>query len=333
MEENKSVNRREFIQRVIRGEEVERIPVALWRHFPLQDTTAEGLSAETIAFQKKYDWDLVKVTFASGYMAEAFGAQLVPSDAEDGTRTYSSRPVHFPEDWPKLSVPSVHEGILGVQLQAIQRIREGVGWDIPLLPTIFSPMSTLTELREAWRDDLREKPEEVHKGLKIIAQATLNFAKACLYSGADAIFFATKCATAEVSTENEYRTFGIPYDLAVLNPLTTRADFIVLHIHGLNPHFHLFQDYPVQMVNWHDRRTALSLKEAMEIFPGAVMGGLNEWNTLYKGTPEKVQQEVQDAISQTGGKRFLLGPGCVIPIATPEANLQALREAVNRLHS
>ncbi len=323
------MTRREWIQKVIRGEEVERVPVAVWRHFPIEDTAAESLAKETIAFQKKYDWDLVKVTFASGYMAEAFGAQLVPTDAEDGTRTYRSRPVHFPEDWPKLTPPSVHKGILGMQLRALQQIRAGIGWDIPLLPTLFSPLTILTELRgDAWRNDIREKPKEVHAGLEIITHTTLNYAKACLNSGADAIFFATKTATAEILTENEYKTFGVPYELEVLNPLTTRADFILLHIHGLNPYFHIIKDYPVQIVNWHDRRAPPSLPEAMETFPGAVMGGLNERNTLYKGSPEQVRQEAEDAIAQTGGKRFLLGAGCVIPIATPEANLQALRDAV-----
>ena len=37
---------------------------------------------------------------------------------------------------------------------------------------------------------------------------------------------------------------------------------------------------------------------------------------------------MRDAIAQTGGRRLMIAPGCVIPIATPEAHYRAVIDAV-----
>ena len=103
----------------------------------------------------------------------------------------------------------------------------------------------------------------------------------------------------------------------------------LLHIHGLNIMFDLLAGaYPVNIMNWHDRLTAPTLADARTKVHVALMGGINEWQTLVNGTPDQVTAEVQDAIKATGGRRFLVGAGCVVPIDTPEANLRAARAAV-----
>jgi uroporphyrinogen decarboxylase len=103
----------------------------------------------------------------------------------------------------------------------------------------------------------------------------------------------------------------------------------VLHIHGSRVMFDVVADYPVQVVNWHDRETAPTLREGQARVKGAVLGGLRQWETMLRGTPEDVQREAQDAMEQTGGRRFILGTGCVTPITAPWANLRAARGAVD----
>ena len=88
--------------------------------------------------------------------------------------------------------------------------------------------------------------------------------------------------------------------------------------------------YPVQAVNWHDRETPPSLTDARERFAGALCGGLRQWETMVRGTPEDVRREAADAIRQTGGRGFILGTGCVTPIVAPTSNIRAAREAVER---
>jgi uroporphyrinogen decarboxylase len=47
-----------------------------------------------------------------------------------------------------------------------------------------------------------------------------------------------------------------------------------------------------------------------------------------RATPDQVREQAADAIAQTGGRRFILGTGCVTPIVAPTSNIRAAREAV-----
>jgi len=46
------------------------------------------------------------------------------------------------------------------------------------------------------------------------------------------------------------------------------------------------------------------------------------------GTPRDVVREAKDAIQQTGGRRFILGTGCVLPIIVPHGNILAARRSI-----
>ena len=52
---------------------LDRPPVALWRHFPVDDQSPETLAAATLDFQHHYGFDLVKVTPASSFSIKGLG--------------------------------------------------------------------------------------------------------------------------------------------------------------------------------------------------------------------------------------------------------------------
>jgi uroporphyrinogen decarboxylase len=60
----------------------------------------------------------------------------------------------------------------------------------------------------------------------------------------------------------------------------------------------------------------------------AVCGGLRQWDTMLRGTPATVEAEAKAAIAATGGRRFILGTGCVTPVTAPTCNILAARKAV-----
>jgi uroporphyrinogen decarboxylase len=128
-------------------------------------------------------------------------------------------------------------------------------------------------------------------------------------------------------TIEEYEEFGRPYDLRVLDA-ARHAEIMLLHIHGERIMFEQLIDYPVHVVNWHDRRTPPSLKEARAQYSGTIAGGVDSMETIGGSSAEKVTAEVKDAIAQTEGKRLIVTAGCVIPIDAPEANIRAVRGAV-----
>ena len=70
------------------------------------------------------------------------------------------------------------------------------------------------------------------------------------------------------------------------------------------------------------------VRKLMQEHPVELEGALAEIErTMLSGEASEVAAEATGAIEETGGSRFLLGPGCSIDPETPEANLRALAEA------
>jgi uroporphyrinogen decarboxylase len=82
------------------------------------------------------------------------------------------------------------------------------------------------------------------------------------------------------------------------------------------------------MLNWHDRLTEPGLREAGKSFPKLLAGGLNEGSTLAGASTDGTRREVLDAIAQTGGRRLMVAPGCVLRVDTPAEHVKAVFQAV-----
>jgi uroporphyrinogen decarboxylase len=325
-----NLNHRQRIRAAIRGEPTDRVPVALWRHFPNDDLRAETLAARVVEFQNKFEFDFVKVTPASGFPAEMYGATFKDGRNREGTRAYVARPVNSIGDWDKIVPLDDSNPVTQREDAALTIIRSKLGADIPILQTVFAPLNTAHNLAgERLFADLLAQPRVLHRALEAIAETTKRFALSSLRSGADAIFFATQMATSKYFNAEEFREFGESYDLDVLKAIrAANPDFILLHIHGINTYFDLLAKYPVDIINWHDRRTAPTLKQAREKFGGALMGGLHELDTLLGKSREAIMAQAREAIAQTNGRGFILGAGCVIQVDTPEENIRAVIEGV-----
>ena len=325
------ITHRERIERCLSGEAPDQTPVALWRHFPVDDQTPEGLARAIIEFQRSFDFDLVKVTPASSYCLKDWGAEDEWRGHPEGTRQFTDRVIKSPEDWRKLPVLDPYKGALGDQLTCLKMINGELGPDVPVLQTIFSPLAQAKNLvgGEMLLVHLRQYPEAVLEGLKTIEESTKRFIEEASKTGIAGIFYAVQHANYQLLSETEYIRFGRNFDLEILE--TRRGNWLnMLHIHGLNIMFNLFTDYPVQVINWHDRETSPSLAQGKVLFPGVVCGGLQRERTMELGIPEHVFSEANDAILATERKRFILGTGCVLQITTPRANIMAALQAARR---
>ena len=320
---------RQRMEACIAGQKMDRPPVTLWRHFPVDDQTPEGLAAATLHWQKTYDWDLVKVTPASSFALKDWGVQDEWRGSSEGTRSYTRRVVSSLEDWSKLTVLDADSPYLAAQLKCLSILRSELGHDTPLLQTVFSPLSQAKNLvgGENLLAHMRMRPELVGRGLEIIAESTRRFIRAARALGlVDGIFYAVQHAQTSLLSKDEFVEFGRSYDLLTLE--SARPLWLnILHLHGESVYFNSVADYPVQVINWHDRDTPPTLGEALPRTRAALCGGLRR-ETMVLGTAQDVQAEALDAIQQTGGKRLLLGTGCVVPVTAPHGNLLAARTSV-----
>ena len=319
---------KERIQACIQGEIIDRPPVALWRHFPVDDQAPGTLAKATLNFQQTYDFDLVKVTPASSFCVRDWGVKDEWHGDTEGTRRYTKRVIQKPSDWEQLPVLSPSAPHLAGQLECLRMIRAELGPDTPLLQTIFNPLSQAKNLagNETLLAHLRLYPEAVMRGLATITETTQRFVEACMETGINGVFYAIQHAQANLLTLQEYEAFGLPGDLKVLE-LARGLMCNLLHLHGRDVYFSLLSDLHFPIVNWHDRETHPSLAEAQQLFAGVACGGLRQDTLVYQDQIE-VQKEAADAIQQTGGKRFILGTGCVVPIIASHGNLLAARKSV-----
>ncbi|HUN67313.1 MAG TPA: uroporphyrinogen decarboxylase family protein, partial [Burkholderiales bacterium] len=170
------------------------------------------------------------------------------------------------------------------------------------------------------------EPDALEAGLRAITDTTVAFALSALEAGAHGMFFATQLATTDLLSVAEYQRFGVRFDLEVFKSLKEKTRVNMLHVHGENIMFDVLAGYPAEMINWHDRLTAPALKDALGRFKGAVVGGVEERGLLVSGAEAAVRAQVRDAIAQTGGRRLMVGPGCVAAIAAPEQNIRAVIE-------
>lgn len=308
---------------------MDRPPVALWRHFPVDDQSAENLAVATINFQRTFDFDLVKVTPASSFCIKDWGAQDQWQGATEGTREYTHRVIQTPEDWDKITILDPSKGQLGEQLECLRMITSELGSDVPVIQTIFNPLSQAKNLvgKETLLVHLRQFPDAVHTGLKIIAESTQRFIEEAKETGIAGIFFAVQHAQFGVMSLDEYTQFGRHYDLQILNSVGDLW-LNMLHLHGEDVMFTQLMDYPVKILNWHDRDTFPSLDDGKRLSDHIVCGGLQREKTMVLGTPESVEKEAREAIQVTDGKRFILGTGCVVPIIAPYGNIMAARKSV-----
>jgi uroporphyrinogen decarboxylase len=238
--------------------------------------------------------------------------------------------IQGPEGWTQLQAQDPYSGLLDEIRRALAIIGDEVGEEVPFIQTIFNPLAQARNLAgERLPHDLRQHPEALKTGLETITETTVRFIDAIRETGIAGIFLALQHATYGLLTEAEYQEFGRPYDLRILEA-TEGLWFNLLHLHGKDVMFELAADYPVQAINWHDQETPPSLGEALDRFPGALVGGLRQWETMLRGTPDWVRAEAQAAIEETGGRRLVVGTGCVTPITSPLGNIRAARESVER---
>ncbi len=280
------MNKRERLEATISGEPVDRVAVALWRHWPGDDQRADDLAAVHVAWQREYDWDFVKVSPSSSFCLVDWGVEDRWEGNIEGTRRYVRRVIESPEDWLSLKVIDPTQGGLGRQLETLELLSREFGDKVPFIQTVFNPLAQAKNLagQDLLTLHMRLNAGQVHHALQTITDTTLRFIQEAKKRGIAGIYYAIQHTNYNLMSEAEYQVFGKPYDQQVLS---TVGDMWlnVLHLHGPNPMFGLVSDYPVQVVNWHDRKSPPGLTAGLKKIKGAASGGVAQ-ESLHAEDPE-----------------------------------------------
>jgi len=323
------MTKRERVLATLERRAVDRPPVAFWRHVPDVDHTSQGLADAMLAFHRTWDLDLIKVMSSGVYCVEDWGCTVAYRGHPGGAKRCTEHAVKRVTDWTRLVPLDPGAGALARELEAVRLIRKGRADDAPILMTIFSPFTIATKLAgDLALQSVDTAPEALRAALEVITETTARYAAEALAAGADGLFFATQAASAETVSEAVSTTWDLPYARRVLERLRDACALTMLHLHGRAIFWDAWTALPVHVVNWHDRLTTPSVAEASRHFAGGLAAGLGESQTLLDGPPAAAAAEARDAIRQVDARGLIVTPGCVLPLAVPDAHLRAAVDAV-----
>jgi len=325
------MEKHERVRAALRGEALERPPYSFWTHLPGIDLDCERIAEETAAFQARYDLDFVKSMPNGFYCIEDWGAKLDFSEiAAGGTGRVVASPIGSAEDWRKLERLSVSRGAYGRELRHLERLVHRVGAGVPVLATVFSPLTIAAKLScDAHRRHLAESTDEVLAGLELITEVTCAFVREAVGRGCAGMFFALQEATHAAFSPADYARFGEPFDRRVIAAAAAAgAWFDVLHMHGEGILFEQLARYPITALNWHIGETPPSIAQ----YRGGggsrpIVGGLVRGN-LTRCDRDAVAADLRRSLDESRGRGLLIAPACVIRHPVDEAMLHWTAETI-----
>ena len=329
------MNGRDRVEAVLKRIQPDRPPAGAWGHTYREEWSAVDLAAVTVERARRFGWDFVKFQPRASIFAEAFGSVYTPANHKWRAPTMDTHAVQSIADWSDLPAADGTGGVLAEQVRSIGIVARELGPAVPVIQTIFSPITVAGYLvgrnkRKALRD-LREHPEIVQPALERIADGLADFAYRSVEAGAAGVFYAVSGFASRdlIRDPADYERLLLPLDLRVLERLHPKGWFNVLHLCGSSLHFELSRLFPLPIVGWsiHNKGNP-SLAEGARISGKAVMGGLSMHGPLVYGSPEQVESEAREALREADGLPLILAPGCSIAPRARDANLQAMMTAV-----
>ena len=327
------MNKWQRIEKMLEGGKPDRTPVSLWRHFFMEEQSAQGLAGAMLAFQKKFDWDFMKVNPRAVYHAQAWGNRY--AYGPDGhTQPELEHSVVEDGDWSAVTRIPPDSGALGEQLDALKMIGSELDSDTPFIMTVFTPLSIAGRIAgddDKLKELMASQPEICHAVLAEITRTFIDFADACLQAGAWGFFYATTTlATTDRMTREEYEQFARPYDLQLLEAMGD-ARFNMLHVCQANNMVLDLLDYPAHVINWDwlDETNPLP-KEVLEKCDKVIAGGIDREAPARDNTG-RVISEAGAAITYLPPHRLILAGACTISVDSRDENLLAVRRAVDTM--
>jgi len=322
---------RERVRMIMAGEKPDRFAASVWRHFYHRETSAENLSEAMLDFQKKYDWDFMKINPRASYHVEDWGNRMEWSTNEFEKHRKVEFAVKKIDDWDKIDILPTESPILSEHLRAVELIKKKSDRELPLFMTIFNPIGIARYLvgdKNKLLEHMAEAPDKVSGALERITVTFEKFAAETRQAGADGLFYATlEWASSDLMTCEHYENLVRPLDIRIIEAAGDDA-LNILHVCGSNNYLRRLSDYPVHLINWEaNDPTNINLDDAFDFMGDkTVVAGLDDRGWLHYSKSREIAHEISRLKEKMSGKKFIFGPGCAVDPHIPAENLMTVRE-------
>src|SRR3981081_878619 len=164
----------------------DRPPVGAWRHTYREKCSPRERAALTVKRARQFGWDFVKFQPRASSFAEAFGSVYKPAGHPFKGPVLVSPAVPDLESWSKVNL--VTPKALDDQVEAIAMVARELGGGVPVIQTVFSPITVAGYLvgksSARVRRELRQHPELVRPALDRIAEGLVDFSRRSGAAGA-----------------------------------------------------------------------------------------------------------------------------------------------------
>lgn len=331
------MTRKELLFAALRNGEVERtpwVPFAGCHAAKLIGVTADEYfrSADHIfngimKAYEKYRPDGLPALFDLQVEAEALGCELRYS--ADNPPSVVSHPLASDPDVSRLKVPSASDGRIPVVLEATRRITSALGDKIGIYGLITGPFTLALHLRGT--DvffDLLDNPEYVHELMAFCTKVGKAMAQMYIDAGVDVVANVDPM-TSQISAD-AFREFVRPYATEIFDFVRSKGKFTSYFVCGnaknnieemclCRPdNISIDENVPLDYVRDVCQRHGISFG-----------GNIKLTISILFGTPADNMSDAMNCMHVGGKKGFILSPGCDIPFAAPEENLQAIAAVVH----
>ncbi|MEE8576431.1 MAG: uroporphyrinogen decarboxylase family protein [candidate division Zixibacteria bacterium] len=324
---------RERMELIFSGEKPDRFAASFWRHFFHKEHYAEGTAEAMLDFQKRFDWDFMKINPRADYHIEDWGFKQQYSHEEFKKHIKTDFPVESLDDWRNIEPLPLSSPALDEHLKAVSLIRKSLPRDFPILMTVFTPLAVAGRMvkdNDMLAGHIHKHPDKVLPAIEAITQTFEQFVVELRNAGADGIFYATtQWASSNLITWDEYLKFGVPFDLRVISQAGDDA-LNVFHVCSSNNYLKqlLELDYPCHMYNWDSNDpTNHPIDKGFELISDKpILGGVDHEGWLLHSSADEIRYKIDEIKDSFDPARLIIGPGCAIPPEVPMENLAAIRE-------
>lgn len=267
-----------------------------------------------IHFGEKYRWGDAAVNRHLEYF-KAIDMDFVKIQYEQVFPFLDS--IKKPEDWVKM--PFYGKEFYEKQLYVVKELVKKGKSLAPVIATLYSPFMCAghTVTSQVLTEHMKQDPELVKKGMDIITESVMIFAKECVSLGVDGFLASTQGGEGfRFHDPSLFMDYVKPNDLYIMKYINQSCECNVLHVcdyEGGYDNLDPFLDYPGPIVNCSlelgDKK--LSTKELYEMFGRPFMGGMEKGGAIAIGSTEEIQNNVNQVLKQAPEK-FILGAECAL---------------------
>jgi uroporphyrinogen decarboxylase len=326
-----------------KGEDIDRLPCV-----PIVGNTAarvigvkvsqfrengQLIADAQIAAYRKFGYDVIRVFTDLYTLAEAMGSRV--HYPEDETAYLESPAITTVEEISRLQpVNPQQNGNLPSHLEAMKRVVEAVGQEVPVTGALTCPFTTASFLigtENLVRLTLKN-PAAVHQLCEVALESALHFAEAVMAVGCTPSL-TDPMSSSTVIGPRQFMEFSYPYLKRLVDFIHGHGKAVTLHICGKTDR--IWQAMVDAGADCISIDNAASLAKARETVGDQVrlMGNVRPSEVMLQGTVADVRQAVFDCVAQAGDnpRGYVVASGCSLPTETPFANIQAMIDAVTEI--